>query len=383
MDGSGIKFARRPFNLDPGCHTGGFFSLNGIREMTGSRPAFKERGLRSPFPSGALPVCLCLVGMESLELRKCANIKSKKHKDQPCSFSATHGDYCFRHFKNPTRYLEPKQTLPDPVLTRSGSKAILLIQRVWRRLSKRQRFLRQGPAANCRDLAANQTEVYSLDPLASIPLAFFFSFADSQKTIWAFDIRSLSHLVTEGNEIVNPYTRIPIPSETLKRIHSRILWLRQRKYPILYATGESMTQEQIWNQKVLDVFFKMEALGYRASCRWFDEMNLTDHMTFYRRLHRLWMYQLGLTTAEKEAIVPGYNAGLSKLFRHPPDRVESQNHDLRWWRRANLNLIVEFLTRAPQKSQQGLGALYILMALVQVVPEAAEAYPWVRETLGF
>ena len=144
-----------------------------------------------------------------------------------------------------------------------------------------------------------------------------------------------------------------------------------------------MTQEQIWNQKVLDVFFKMEALGYRASCRWFDGMKITDHMTFYRRLHTLWNYQLGLTQQEKEAIVPGYNSGMTKLFRLTPDRMENETHDLRWWRKVNLHLIVDFLTRAPQKSQQGLGALYVLMALVQVVPEASQAYPWVRESLGY
>ena len=321
--------------------------------------------------------------METLGLRKCANIKSKKHKDQPCLYTATHGDFCSRHFKNPTRFIKKEAVIPDKILSRSGHHAVCYLQKVWRRLSAKKRFHRQGPAANCLSLASNETEVYSFDVLESIPRSFFFSFADEHKNIWAFDIRSLSHLVTEGNDIVNPYTRMNISSETLKKIHARIIWLRERRFPILHATGENLTQEQIWNQKVLDVFFKMEALGYRASCRWFDEMNVIDHMTFYRKLYRLWIYQLGLTSLEREAIVPGYNTGLTKLFRQSPDRVESSNHDLRWWRRANLNLILEFISRSPQKAQQGLGALYILMALVQVVPEAGEAYPWVRESLGY
>ena len=321
--------------------------------------------------------------METVELRKCANIKSKKHKDQACSYTATHGDFCSRHFKNPTRFVPKEVKVPDRILTRSGHQAVLLLQKVWKKSANHSRFCRQGPAANWYELASNQTEVYSLDPLTSIPKSFFFSFADDKKNIWAFDIRSLSHLVTEGNEIVNPYTRLPIDSQTLQKIHKRIVWLRERKFPILHATGENLTPDQIWNQKVLDVFFKMEALGYRASCRWFDEMTLSDHMSFYRKLYRLWNYQLGLTHAEKEAIIPGFNAGMSKLFRNSPDRIEAQTHDLRWWRKVNLHLILDFLTRAPQKSQQGLGALYVLMALVQVIPEAAEAYPWVRESLGY
>lgn len=320
--------------------------------------------------------------METLGLRRCANIKSKKHHDQPCSLLASHGEFCSRHFKNPKRFLPKEQPIPERMLTRSAHQAIRLLQRCWRRIASRGRFLHQGPAANCLDLASNETEVYSLDVLNTIPKPYIFSFPDENKNIWVFDIRSLSHLVTEGNEIVNPYTRMPISSTALQKIHARLLWLRKRKYPILYVTGEDMTQDQIWNQKVLDVFFKMEALGYRASCRWFDEMTLADHVRFYRKLYRLWTYQLGLTPAEKEAVMPGYNVGMTKLFRQTPDRLETQTHDLRWWRRANLNLILDMLTRASQKSQQGLGALYVLMTLVQIIPEAAEAYPWILESLG-
>ena len=330
-----------------------------------------------------LPVYLAEVGMETLGLRKCANIKSKKHQDQPCSLSATNGDFCSRHFRNPKRYIPKEQTIPERMMTRSAHQAIRLLQKCWRRISIQKRFFRQGPAANFLDLASNQTEVYSLENLDTIPQTYRFSFADENKNIWVFDIRSLSHLVTEGNEIVNPYTRLPISSTILQKIHARLLWLRKRKYPILYATGEDMTQDQIWNQKVLEVFFKMEALGYRASCRWFDEMGLVDHTRFYRKLYRLWTYQLGLTPQEKEAVMPGYNVGMTKLFRQTPDRLETQSHDLRWWRRANLNLILDMLTRAPQKSHQGLGALYVLMTLVQILPEAAEAYPWILESLGY
>lgn len=288
-----------------------------------------------------------------------------------------------RHSKNPVRY-KPKEESHDVLVgTRQTIAAAQKIQRFWKVRAPKLRYKRQGPAANDQTLAANQTEVYSLDSLNSIPQSFFFSFADETKTIWVFDIRSLSHLVSENSEIVNPYTRTPLQSKVLKKIHSRIVWLRERKFPILYATGENMTPDQLWNQKVLDVFFKMEALGYRASCRWFDDLRITDHENFYRRLHRLWMYQLGLTHAEKEAIVPGHSSGLTKLFRHSPDKLQGELHDLRWWRRTNLNLIMELLTKAPQKSNQALGALYVLMALVQVVPEAAEAYPWVRESLGY
>jgi hypothetical protein len=316
--------------------------------------------------------------MEAYSLRKCQNIKSRRHKNAPCNSAATYGDFCCRHFKNPVRFQGQKPSIfLNRILTRSEHQAALSIQRFWKKWSAHQRFHRQGPAANCPGVSQNSIEVYTLEPLETIPIVFFFSFADESKSIWSFDIRSLSHLLKEGTEPQNPYTRQPLLPKTLEFIHSRLQWLRLRKYPILHDTGENLTQEQIWNQKVLDVFFKMDALGYRASCRWFEEMDKDDHGIFYSRLYRLWTYQLGLSAREKEDILPG----CTKIFKQTPERAITSNHDIRWWRRTNLNMILEFITRGTTKSQQGLGALYILMAIVQVVPEAGEAYPWIVESL--
>lgn len=317
--------------------------------------------------------------MEAYSLRKCQNIKSRRHCSTSCTSAATHGDFCSRHWKHPIRFQSqtPSQIL-NRILTRSEHQAVLSIQRFWKKWAARQRYKRQGPAANYHELSQNSTEVYTLESLETIPLVFLFSFADQSKSIWSFDIRSLSHLLKEGTEPQNPYTRQPLSPMILTTIHTRLQWLRMRNYPILHDTGENLTQDQIWNQKVLDVFFKLDALGYRASCRWFEEMDTDDHCIFYSRLYRLWMYQLGLTAEEKNNILPG----CTKLFKQTPERVMTSNHDIRWWRRTNLNMILEFITRGTTKSHQGLGALYILMAIVQVVPEAGEAYPWILESLG-
>jgi hypothetical protein len=316
--------------------------------------------------------------MSESTLRKCQNIKSRRHKNAACTSAATHGDFCARHSKKPIRFLSQKtSTFATRILTRSDTQAVLRIQKFWMKWAARKRFLTQGPAANSPEVSQNTTEVYTLDSLDTIPRVFLFSFADASKSIWTFDIRSLSHLLTESTEPVNPYTRQLLDQSILSKIHSRIVWLRKRRYPTLHQTGENLTQAQIWNQKVLDVFFKMDALGYRASCRWFEEMEKDDHEVFYARLYRLWMYQLGLTPREKEDILPG----CVKIFKQTPEKALIGNHDLRWWRRVNLNMILEFISRGTTKSVQGLGCLYILMAMVQVIPEAAEAYPWILQSV--
>lgn len=316
--------------------------------------------------------------MEVHSLRKCLSIKSKKHPNVQCPLHATQGDFCSRHFKNPIRF--QKTLIADRAYTRRQTQAALRLQIFWRRWSALRRYHCQGPASNDLSLSSNETEVYSLDVLATIPKMFLFSFADSHKNIWTFDIRSLSHMVSESDIPVNPYTRDSILSGTLQKIHKRLLWLRKRSYPILYSVGENLTQEQIWNSKVLDVFFKMESLGYRASCRWFELMSVVDHEDFYRSLHRLWTFRLGLTSMQKEEIIPGHSSGTTKVFKNTPEKLQGGAHDLKWWRRNNLNLILSFLTSSSQKTNQSLGALYVLMAIVNVVPEAAEAYPWILET---
>jgi hypothetical protein len=147
------------------------------------------------------------------------------------------------------------------------------------------------------------------------------------------------------------------------------------------VNGETLTADQIWNQHVLDIFMKMESLGYLMGCTWFHSMRIQDHKLFYKYAFILWSNRLGLSTTEKEAIVPHHAKADSRLFRSAPDVLQQSNHGLRWWQKNSLDLIQSFTTRSNDKTKQSLGALYVLMALVQVSEEAAEAYPWILETV--
>lgn len=310
-------------------------------------------------------------------LRKCISIKSRKKKNDRCTSSATNGDFCTKHYKNPIRFIPPHT---KQIITRAEKQAIQKIQSVWSKWSAFNKFKTQGPCyfSTMFELSNNTSEVYSMEPLITIPSMYIFSFADENKYIWVFDIRSLSHLLTTETVIQNPYTRTGLSSKVIKKIDERIKWLQHRKYPTFYMTTENMTHEQIWNQKVLDVFFKMEHLGYRSSCCWFENMTITDHENFYRKLYYLWFIRLGLTRSEKEAILQEHDT----IFHNHPDKYINGMKDLRWWRRTNLHIILDFLTKSPQKNNQALGALYVLMVLVQIVDEAGEAYPWILDSVN-
>ncbi len=321
--------------------------------------------------------------MESTEgesVRICANIKSRRHPDKQCEQAASHGDFCFRHWKRPHRYVPLLESQPKR-LTRQSVRDVNKLCLWWKKVAPLRKFLCQGPAANDASLAHNDSEVYSMEPVKQIPGLYFFSYADNHKNIWAFDIRSLSHLMASGRPLTNPYTREPLSEPVTEKLRSRITWLRNRKYPLLYVQGEVLTPEQHWNQKVLDLFMKMESLGYLSASSWFEQLNLKENKFFYKALYDLWTFRLGLTSHEKESIVPRSSRMEGKLFKHPPEFLMGKNHDIRWWQKVNLNTMNSLLTRSPDKSKQALGALYILMALVQVSDDAAEAYPWILEML--
>lgn len=265
------------------------------------------------------------------------------------------------------------------IYTRSEHIFIKKIQTLWRRVAPLRRYRQQGPAVNAMELATNTTELYSLDPLHTIPKAYFMSFADESKVIWAFDIRTLVHSMATGFASQNPYNRTEFTQHAKDRIYARIAWLRERKYTILHITTDILTPQQAWNQSVLDIFLKIEALGYYVSCEWFHAMNSFDHLRFYKHLLYLWDTRLELSRAQKELIVPGHVSGGQRIFRFDPADLFDKTRA--WWEKKNLALIEAFVTRAQDKEHKKLGAMYVLMALVQASTAAARALPWVVEML--
>ena len=276
------------------------------------------------------------------------------------------GEFCKKHSKHPIRFVAPV----------ISERHAILIQRCWRVYIQRCLFRRQGPAAASL-LANNDVEIYSLDSLDSIPKMYFFSFADAAKAIWAFDIRTLSFLCSKSKTVPNPYTREALSIEILSRINARIEWLQKHKYVTVYENA-SFSLEQMWNHKVLEVFNKMEEVGYIVSSDWFHDMTKEDHIEFYKKLYDIWFFRLGLTSKERNAIVAGFNSSRNKLFRYSAEEIERK--DEKTLKKNNLT-IIEKLVSSYDKSQRGLGVMYVLMAFCSISDDVGEAYPWIAATI--
>lgn len=318
---------------------------------------------------------------EDTGVRRCANVKSQKHPDVRCSCPAIQGDFCARHAKNPKRFVESLQPVESPILQSTvKNTASEKIQRWWRPRVGRLRFQRQGPAANFPVEAENQTDIYTLDATSSIPMMYRWSYADSRKHIWIFDVRSLSMTRAQDtrDKLLNPYTREEVPSPAEVKYQDRCKWLRDRKYCLVHLLTDEMTPEQLWHQRILDVTMKYDALGYHTCLNWFEELAPPHLWLFYNELWELWFYRLQLSPQVKQQVVPNWNKPDTLLFKWLPNELRFR-HDKKWWQKMMLDLLEKLVSSAGVKEHKILGALYGMTAFAIVSPRVRQHYPWLVE----
>ena len=310
-------------------------------------------------------------------VRKCANIKSRRNPDAPCMMNATHGDFCVRHTKHPRWFIDRAARLAtDTPLTCRQLAALRVIARFWKARSLLPMLQHHGIGRKAISMSQNDTELYTMDPVSSIPPLYSFSYVDAHRLLWSFDIRSLGQLLATGRLTHNPYTRELFSDRTLQKIHARLAWLRARRYSVFHPQGAELTADQLWKQRVLDTFMKIEAFGYHVSCDWFHSMTAEDHYEFYKTLYTLWFYRLELTPQQRDAVVPGHISKSRRLFKFSLEHLRDTPHTKVWWEKINLALLEAFTSRSPDKEQQKLGSMYCVMAFVAVNEDAAEVFPW-------
>jgi hypothetical protein len=251
-----------------------------------------------------------------------------------------------------------------------------MIHRFWILHGRRHLRRQHGPTLYSLDTSHNDKDIYSYDSVNTIPFTYQFSYLDSSRRAWTFDLRFLLQLLQYGKELKNPFSQELISDHVLQRLQARAQTLQRQKQPIVYTDDQVLTPEQIWNQKVLDVFLRLTALGYGVNVIWFETMSAAQHYSFYTRLYDMWFSTLRLTRQDRDRIVPGHGAIRTPLFRFNPTTLSEQFHDIRWWRKTNLALMNAFFVRGQDRDTQGCGALYILTALANEDARAAEAFPW-------
>jgi hypothetical protein len=300
-------------------------------------------------------------------VRECLNIKSKRYPDVRCKSVATHGDFCTKHFKKPLRYVKNKDSFKNVIYTVLQEEAARKIQSITKLMLSKKNYRRQGPSYNILTVSENKTELQTMEELDTIPKLYIWSYADENKHIWTFDIRSFSHMMS----LKNPYTQLQITEPGKASLEARLNWLKKKGYSTSFLNDSVLTEEQGFSLRVLDIFMKMDFLGYHSDSNWFLSLENKGQINLYKELYDLWNYRLQISPEIKEQICPG----LDDLMRFDPYKARTQRSAI-WWKKLNLNILDALLSRAPDKTNRALGAMYSLTALVRVSEDAREVYDW-------
>jgi hypothetical protein len=299
----------------------------------------------------------------------CINIKSKKFPREQCSYKATNGKFCSRHYKKPVVF-------EHPIIAKNITVMAKRIQRAWK-LSHGLRIARdRTPAFFIRSLCHNETELASFEPLDTIPGDYFFVIKDKTR-FWGFDIRTLVVQYEESGKLENPYTKEICESSVVELFRKHLDKLKQWKRSLHYEEISGLTQKQSWNLRVLDMCLRLDMLGYRIATHWFTDLNISDQKVLYSQLFAIWTNE-SLNDQVREAIVPGFSRAETALFKWSPNKI-SMKTDIDSVRRTNLNVMERLISSASQQSDKTLGAMYSVMALCNVSYRCNRAYPWLLD----
>jgi hypothetical protein len=306
-----------------------------------------------------------------MSLRKCANIKSRSSPDQRCAEEATYGEFCAKHIKRPTRF--PLVKGFDIQLSRKQEETLKKIQRKYKFKNGLRRNRNQGPSTSFTELSENETEIYSLESVKSIPILYRFSFSDLQNHIFTFDIRTLYQLVQEsGYKLSNPYNRDLISKEIIDKLIRRINFLRSKKYCLLVTSDNELTQDQLIHQRVIDICLKYDFLGFYTSPEWFENLDIRGLKDVYISLYGMFVSNPIADAATLDGIYSGRRDDLFEL------RINGINNrkDKKILQNALLNAFEKIITTSSKKENKSLGATYCLKCWAGSYPQIYINYPW-------
>jgi hypothetical protein len=289
-----------------------------------------------------------------------------------------------------------------------------VIQKAWRQYLFRHYNRIKGPARFKRSLCVNDTDFFTMDDIKDIPYNQFFSFKDYDNTIYGFDIMSIYNLFDKSyDKITNPYNRNPFP-RLVKKNMMKIIWLSKlfkdkiqlrmdvdndttntnQSISILdvpldinthiasIVTNTNMNAPVMnapvmtIEHRIMTLFHDMDLLGNYTHASWLLDLTQVQLVRFVLELNDIWSFRAGLSDQAKRNICPAYRDLFRMLYvidmRIAPRTI---------LRELALDIIEKLVRNGSNRDHKCLGTNYVLCALTMVSHQAAEALPWLYQSV--
>ena len=229
----------------------------------------------------------------------------------------------------------------------------------------------------------NATDFLTLKEIKKLNLDQFFSYRDGNGNIWGFNIKSIWNLVMNSksrNDVSNPYTREKIPVKIVNNIEKMIRLgkaLNREIVTQLSQEPKELTVREKLKMKIVEIFQKIDDLGFITDCNWFTTLSRLRLYRFVRELDDIWRYRAQLPQSQKIKILPPNGVLGVNISGH-----HLGNYSLTLLKKKVLLMIEQLITKGVDEDSRKIGAYYVLGALTIVNSDAAASLPWLYETFN-
>lgn len=265
-------------------------------------------------------------------------------------------------------FIHTKQSRPDLLnkLKNIYNYELICIQNV-HKIILIQQYFRKWSSDRLKK-CVNETDILTFDDIKDIPKNLLYIFNDTvTNNLFAYDIRTLIQIM--NSDIPScPYTCRDYTIEERINIINEIDKRKKMGIKMDLEKIQLKPDEEI-EMRMIDVFHKINLLGNYTSHLWMKNLTIGQMIRFYTEAEDLWSYRLAMTHTEKRKYV---NHGYAFLI--PINEVRTYTN-INKLREVCLDEIERFVTNGIGIEEKKLGAMWMLMSLVEVSIEAANALP--------
>ena len=230
----------------------------------------------------------------------------------------------------------------------------------------------KGPGLFNRKICTNEDDFYTFENKNKISFDYFFSYKE-KNIVYCFDIRSFKLLI-EKYKSINPYTRIELSNAIKDNANKLISYLKNNDMFHEYLE-ETLTEEQTFNQYIIQIFQKIDSFGYNTNVDWFKKLSLLSLKKMWINLEDIWNYRSNLSINEKNKII---NINAPKPFKYFKNIHTFGN------KKTVQNYILEdidiFISNGIDNNYSNIGCLYVLTALSSVSNDCLNSMSWLQQT---
>ena len=208
----------------------------------------------------------------------------------------------------------------------------------------------------------NHDDIGTGDPVGKIPDVYLL-LEESEGYYYAFYIRSLFLYQLKSNDFTNPYTGKSFNSNFMITYDRKLSFLKRNNWHVLFLDA-CLSDEQMNRIKILDVFQKINHLGFYVKHEWFTNLS-------YKRYIKLYYY-LSILMNKNLAVVS--RVVNTPIFQEMESirKLENQESDVNK-KQIIQKLITDIdilISEGKTKSDRINSVLWFLAVFIRICPEA-------------